>query len=61
MKLTEIFDKPEPIKWGKDGKTITGAFTVGEEAYNIYFSPFGRGNEWGIEFVQKIAGKKRGN
>ena len=57
MKLIEIFDKPEPIKWGKDGKTITGAFTVGEEAYNIYFSPFGKGNEWGIEFVQKIAGK----
>jgi len=31
MKLTEIFDKPEPIKWGKDGKTITGEFIVDEE------------------------------
>ena len=60
MKLTEIFDKPEPIKWGKNGKTITGAFTVGEEVYDIYFSPFGKGNEWVIEFVQKVAGKKRG-
>ena len=60
MKLIEIFDKPEPIKWGKNGKTITGAFTVGEEVYDIYFSPFGKGNEWVIEFVQKVAGKKRG-
>ena len=61
MKLTEIFDKPAPIKWGKKGKSITGDFTVGEEDYVIYFSPMPDwDDEWVIEFVQKVAGKKRG-
>ena len=61
MKLTEVFDKPAPIKWGKKGKSITGDFTVGEEDYVIYFSPTPAwGDEWVIEFVQKVAGKKRG-
>ena len=61
MKLTEVFDKPAPIKWGKKGKSITGDFTVGEEDYVIYFSPtLAYGDEWVIEFVQKVAGKKRG-
>ena len=61
MKLTEIFNKPAPIKWGKKGKTITGDFTVGEEDYVIYFSPGPPpyDDQWGIEFVQKVAGKKR--
>jgi hypothetical protein len=31
MKLTEIFDKPAPIKWGTERKTITGEFIVDEE------------------------------
>ena len=61
MKLTEVFDKPAPIKWGKKGKSTIGAFTAGEEDYVIYFSPTGApGDEWVIEFVQKVAGKKRG-
>jgi len=59
MKLTEIFNKPAPIKWGKKGETITGDFTVGEEDYVIYFSPASYGDIWGIEFAQKVAGKKR--
>ena len=61
MKLTEIFDKPAPIKWGTEGKTITGEFIVDDEKYGIYFSPAKDAGKiiWIIEFGQKIAGKKR--
>ena len=61
MQLTEIFDKPAPIKWGTEGKTITGEFIVDEEKYGIYFSPAKDDGKiiWIIEFGQKIAGKKR--
>ena len=61
MKLTEIFDKPAPIKWGTEGKTITGEFIVDEEKYGVYFSPAKDDGKiiWIIEFGQKIAGKKR--
>ena len=61
MKLTEIFDKPAPIKWGTERKTITGEFIVDEEKYGIYFSPaLDQGQiVWIIEFGQKVAGQKR--
>ena len=61
MKLTEIFDKPAPIKWGTERQTITGEFIVDEEKYGIYFSPALDHGQivWIIEFGQKIAGQKR--
>ena len=53
MKLTEVFDKPAPIKWVKEGESTTGAFTAGKEDYVAYISPTVAWGEFGMYRVER--------
>ena len=52
MKLSEVFDSPEKIKWGKKGNSDMGNFTIEDNEYEIWMNPLRDGKTWSIEFVQ---------
>tara|TARA_R110000744_G_scaffold9052_8_gene29489 strand:+ start:4949 stop:5383 length:435 start_codon:yes stop_codon:yes gene_type:complete len=53
VKLAEVFDQPEKIKWKKKGSSDVGSFIIEDNEYELFMNPYRDDDKtWSIEFVQ---------